>query len=223
MSKMYVVTDNGVYLGRLLITDEKGHWWEYNINEDHRYYGIQDENDERIPYMEYPDDYGFPCPVFTANDFQVDLDNWETWDTAGEFEREYESDDEYVNDTAFAIENVISLAKTWDMDGHGIYDNKIPFTSKSLITGYYKYLDEFKGDWLYNCFDTDTILFNYLLDGNFSKLGNETLHKVLESLPDNVDCRNNYIPLHYRPELYNMTIDDMIYKYIETYEEVDET
>ena len=213
MSKMYIVTGNAVYLGRLLITDEKGHWWEYNINEDHRYYGIQDKDDERIPDI---------CDIY---DFQVDLDECETWDETYEYVRGWEYDEEYLIFTAFAIENVISLAKTWNLDGHGIYDNKIPFSSKSLITGYYKYLDEVKGDWLYNCFDTDTntILFNYLLDGKFDRLDNDTLHKVLESLPDNVDCHNNYIPLHYRPELYNMTIDDMIGKYIEHYAKVDET
>lgn len=213
MSKMYIVTDNAAYLGRLLITDEKGHWWEYNINEDHRYYGIQDEDDERIPDC---------CDIY---DFQVDLDERETWDETYEYVRGWQDDEEYLICTAMAIENVIYLARTWNLDGHGIYNNKIPFSSKSLITGYYKYLDKVKGDWLYNCFDTDTdtILFNYLLDGKFDRLDNDTLHKVLGSLPDTVDCHNNYIPLHYRPDLYNMTMDDMIGKYIEHYEKVDET
>lgn len=211
MSKMYVVTDNGVYLGRLLITDEKGHWWEYNINEDHRYYGIQDKDDERIPHC------------FDIYDFQVDLDEREVWDGTYEYLRGWENDEEYVSCTAGVIEDTICVAKNWNLDGHGIYDNKIPFSSESLITGYYKYLDEFKADWLYNCFDTDTIEFEYLLNGKFDRLDNDTLHKVLESLPDNVDGHNNYIPLHYRAELYNMTIDDMIDKYIYTYAKVDET
>ena len=211
MSKMYVVTDNGAYRGSLLITDEKGHWWEYNINEDHPYYGIQDKDDERIP------DY---CDIY---DFQVDLDARERWDGTYEYARGWENDEEYVSCTAGAIGNVISLAKNWDMDGHGIYENKIPFTSESLITGFYKYLDECTGDWIYECFDNDTIEFEYLLDGKFDKLDNDTLHKVLESLPNNVDFYNHYIPLHYCAYLYNMTIDDMIDKHIEHYEKVDET
>lgn len=211
MSKMYVVTDNGIYRGSLLITDEKGHWWEYNINEDHRYYGIQDEDDELIP------------DCYDIYDFQVDLDERETWDGTYEYVRDWEDDNEYLSCTAGAIEDVICTAKAWNLDGHDVYDNKIPFSSESLIAAYYDYLDEFKGDWLDNCAEPDTILFNCLLDGNFSRLDNDTLHKVLESLPDNVDFHNNYIPLHYSPYLYNMTIDDMIGKYIENYEKVDET